>query len=353
MEFKPEDVIAEFRGAAAPRAQAGSAPRLPTPDSRLPARSTTRPTSTRSTSAPTTGSSAAPARRARSRFSPTIPHRAQGAPSLRYWVHLVAPGWNVIGGGEPVLPGVSIGHNEYGAWGLTIFGNDNEDLFVYDVNPANANEYRYQGRWEPMRVTTDTVAVKGEKPATVELKHTRHGPVIFEDAANHKAYALRAAWMEPRFGAVSRQPADEPGPHLGGVPRGVRLQPDAGGEHGVGRSHGHDRLAGGRDSAAAAQLERAAAGAGRRPLRVGRLSADHRAAARGEPGARLRRHRQSLPLPQRLRLPRGDALRVGRPVSRLAHHRGARLRAPASASPRWRACRTTTCRSRPAPWCRC
>src|SRR6185503_17062625 len=46
------------------------------------------------------------------------PHRAQSAPSLRYWVHLVAPGWNVIGGGEPSIPGVSIGHNEYGAWGL-------------------------------------------------------------------------------------------------------------------------------------------------------------------------------------------------------------------------------------------
>ena len=27
------------------------------------------------------------------------PHRAQAAPSLRYFVHLVAPGWNVIGGG--------------------------------------------------------------------------------------------------------------------------------------------------------------------------------------------------------------------------------------------------------------
>ena len=47
---------------------------------------------------------------------------------------------------------MSIGHNEYGAWGLTIFGNDSEDLYVYDINPANANEYRYQGRWEPMRV---------------------------------------------------------------------------------------------------------------------------------------------------------------------------------------------------------
>lgn len=125
------------------------------------------------------------------------PHRTISAPSLRYLVHLVAPGWNVIGGGEPILPGVSIGHNEHGAWGLTIFGNDNEDLYVYDTNPANPNEYRYQGRWEPMRVLTDTIAVKGEAAAHVELKYTRHGPVIFEDSAHHKAYALRAAWLEP------------------------------------------------------------------------------------------------------------------------------------------------------------
>ena len=61
------------------------------------------------------------------------PHRVQESPSLRYWVHLVAPGWNVIGGGEPSLPGVSIGHNENGAWGLTVFGNDSEDLYAYDT----------------------------------------------------------------------------------------------------------------------------------------------------------------------------------------------------------------------------
>jgi penicillin amidase len=124
------------------------------------------------------------------------PHRTQGVPSLRYWVHLVAPGWNVIGGGEPVLPGVSIGHNEYGAWGLTIFGSDTEDLYVYDTNPANANQYRYRGAWEDMRIVKDTIPVKGEAPAAVELKYTRHGPVLSEDAAHHKAYALRAAWME-------------------------------------------------------------------------------------------------------------------------------------------------------------
>ncbi|MFH1574011.1 MAG: penicillin acylase family protein, partial [Acidobacteriota bacterium] len=124
------------------------------------------------------------------------PHRTQQAPSLRYWVHLVAPGWNVIGGGEPALPGVSIGHNEYGAWGLTVFGQDSEDLYVYETNPSNPLQYRYRDGWEEMKVVRETIPVKGEAPVTVELKYTRHGPVLYEDRGRRKAYALRAAWLD-------------------------------------------------------------------------------------------------------------------------------------------------------------
>jgi penicillin amidase len=124
------------------------------------------------------------------------PHRAQGAPSLRYWVHLVGAGWNVIGGGEPVLPGISIGHNEHGAWGLTIFSTDGEDLLVYDIDPANPDRYRYRGAWERMRVTRDTIAVRGRAPEIVEHRYTRHGPVTFIDRTRRKAFAVRAAWME-------------------------------------------------------------------------------------------------------------------------------------------------------------
>ena len=124
------------------------------------------------------------------------PHRDLSAPSLRYWVHLVAPGWNVIGGGEPALPGVSVGHNESGAWGLTIFGTNSEDLYVYDTNPANPSEYKYAGGWEAMKVIRESIAVKGEAPRAVELKYTRHGPVVFKDTHHHKAYAVRAAWRE-------------------------------------------------------------------------------------------------------------------------------------------------------------
>ncbi|HEV8038909.1 MAG TPA: penicillin acylase family protein [Bryobacteraceae bacterium] len=124
------------------------------------------------------------------------PHRSLGAPSLRYWVHLVAPGWDVIGGGEPTLPGVSIGHNDFGAWGLTIFGVDSEDLYVYETNPANPSQYKYSGAWESMNVIKESVPVKGGAPISVELKYTRHGPVVFEDSIHHKAYAVRAAWRE-------------------------------------------------------------------------------------------------------------------------------------------------------------
>ena len=124
------------------------------------------------------------------------PHRAQSAPSLRYWVHLVAPGWNVIGGGEPVLPGVSIGHNEHGAWGLTVFGQDNEDLYVYETNPANPDQYRYLGRWEEMTSVREAIPVKGQGDVEVELKYTRHGPVVFEDPDNNAAYAVAAAWLD-------------------------------------------------------------------------------------------------------------------------------------------------------------
>jgi penicillin G amidase len=124
------------------------------------------------------------------------PHRVQAAPSLRYWVHLVGPGWDVIGGGEPVLPGISIGHNQFGAWGLTVFVTDNEDLYVYDTKPSNPNEYRYDGEWEPMTVIEESIPVEGQGEEAVELKYTRHGPVVFEDRGNHKAYAVRAAWMD-------------------------------------------------------------------------------------------------------------------------------------------------------------
>ncbi len=98
--------------------------------------------------------------------------------ALRYMVHLNAPGWNVIGAGEPALPGVSTGHNERIAFGLTIFAfGDEEDLYVYDLNPADPSQYRCNGAWESMRVVKEPVGVRGQAtPTETDLRFPRHRP---------------------------------------------------------------------------------------------------------------------------------------------------------------------------------
>jgi penicillin G amidase len=125
------------------------------------------------------------------------PHRAVSLPALRYIAHLSAPGLDVIGAGEPALPGISIGHNGRIAFGLTIFPVDQEDLYVYRTNPANPHEYDYRGRWEPMEHVRETIPVRDGEPVEADLWFTRHGPVIDERPDRDAAFAVRAAWLEP------------------------------------------------------------------------------------------------------------------------------------------------------------
>ncbi len=126
------------------------------------------------------------------------PHRALQLPSLRKTVHLVAPGWNAIGAGEPALPGIALGHNENVAFGFTIVGIDQQDLYVEKLNPENPSEYLFKGVWRKLKVVHDIINVKGagngtdkDLPEPIDLKYTIHGPVIYEDPARHRAYSLK------------------------------------------------------------------------------------------------------------------------------------------------------------------
>lgn len=124
------------------------------------------------------------------------PHRSIVAPSLRYLTHLVAPGWDVIGGGEPEIPGISIGHNGFGAWGLTVFRTDAEDLYVYDLDPNDSNRYRHKGEWLNFKTIKEKIVVKGRDDYYAELKYSIHGPVTFIDSKRNRAYAVRCGWLE-------------------------------------------------------------------------------------------------------------------------------------------------------------
>ncbi|BBN82238.1 penicillin amidase [Pseudoalteromonas sp. A25] len=125
------------------------------------------------------------------------PHRVNTVPSGRYAVHLKSDTMNVIGAGEPYIPGVSLGHNGHIAFGFTVFSADQEDLYFYDVNPSDSQSYKYQHYWQPVDKITESIPVKGQADEEVELEFTVHGPVIYRDDINHKLYAIRAAWLEP------------------------------------------------------------------------------------------------------------------------------------------------------------
>ena len=125
------------------------------------------------------------------------PHRAHGLPGLRYLVHLSAPGFDAIGAGEPVIPGISIGHNGTSAFGLTIFYTDQEDLYVLETDPQNPHRYRWKGDWRDMEVVDSVFEVKGEPDQTLKQYFTHHGPVLLEDKEQYRAYAVRSVWFEP------------------------------------------------------------------------------------------------------------------------------------------------------------
>lgn len=123
------------------------------------------------------------------------PHRAIGGPALRYLTHLSCPELDVIGAGEPALPGVSIGHNGHVAFGLTIFPVDQEDLYVYEIRPDG--RYRYREGWREPETVTERVPVRGGPDREVELSFTVHGPLVHTDPERRAAFAVRAAWLGP------------------------------------------------------------------------------------------------------------------------------------------------------------
>jgi len=126
------------------------------------------------------------------------PHRPVLIPSLRKTVHLVGPGWNVVGAGEPALPGIALGHNERIAFGFTTVGIDQADLYVEQLASADPNRYLYCGEWKTVEIERQPIRVKGRaEPHTLELRYTLHGPIIHEDRARNRAYALRWVGAEP------------------------------------------------------------------------------------------------------------------------------------------------------------
>ena len=84
------------------------------------------------------------------------------------------------------------------AFGFTIVGIDQADLYVEKVNPNVRMNTCTRAPGGSSRSCEITLDVKGRsQPVTIQLRYTVHGPVIHEDPARHRAYALRWVGSEP------------------------------------------------------------------------------------------------------------------------------------------------------------
>lgn len=109
------------------------------------------------------------------------PHLSIQMPSIWYEVGLHCGDdcpINVVGFSFAGVPGVIIGHNDRIAWGVTNLAADTQDLYVERINPDNPDQYEVDGSWVDLEVRTETIEIAGTTPTEIQVKTTRHGPII-------------------------------------------------------------------------------------------------------------------------------------------------------------------------------
>jgi penicillin amidase len=110
------------------------------------------------------------------------PHLGTNIPSTWYLAHMSAGPFDVIGATLPGAPAVAIGRNRHIAWGETNVAADVEDLYLERLDPTRTSA-EFRGGWEPLRTLSETIAVKGSEPVQIQVRLTRHGPLV-SDAIN-------------------------------------------------------------------------------------------------------------------------------------------------------------------------
>jgi penicillin amidase len=140
------------------------------------------------------------------------PHLGAHVPSLWYLAHMTAGDFDVIGATLPGAPAVAIGRNRFIAWGETNVAADVQDLYLEHLD-AEGTTAEFRGQQEPLRIVPETIVVKDADPVQLNVRITRHGPLISDAInANNAAFATglesQAEPLEPmalRWTALDEQ----------------------------------------------------------------------------------------------------------------------------------------------------
>ena len=122
------------------------------------------------------------------------PHIRFSAPSVWYEAQLSAPGFDLYGHYQALMPFASLGLNHDFGWSITMFQNDDLDLIAEKVNPDNPNQVWYRGKWVDMTSSEQQIAVKGQAPVTLVLRQSPHGPIVNDALGANAGKTPIAMW---------------------------------------------------------------------------------------------------------------------------------------------------------------
>ena len=106
------------------------------------------------------------------------PHIMFSQPCTWYEAHIVVPDYEIYGYYLAGTPFPLLAHNHNYAFGLTMFENDDADLFQEEENPNNKNQYKTVKGYKNYSIRKEIIKVKDSSDVVLEVKETQHGPIM-------------------------------------------------------------------------------------------------------------------------------------------------------------------------------
>ena len=122
------------------------------------------------------------------------PHIGFGNPHVWYEAHIKYGDFESYGVHLPLVPSVMIGFNSIKAWAITMFENDDTDLYREEFHPADASKVKYKGEWIAVDQWTETIGVKGQAPVEMSVIVTPHGPIVTGFLEGYEGPPLSLWW---------------------------------------------------------------------------------------------------------------------------------------------------------------
>lgn len=128
------------------------------------------------------------------------PHLSFGLPGFWYLARIDTPRGALVGATAPGVPFLVLGRNSTIAWTFTTTGADVQDLFI--ETPSN-DGYMTETGPRPFVRRTETIHVRGAPDKVLQVRETRHGPIISDLVGDHSnLISLEMANLAPGDGSA-------------------------------------------------------------------------------------------------------------------------------------------------------